>query len=196
MSYSSEDKLTFLAYNISELKLEDMAVEGVINIRREHKDGPVVRTVKIGNYKLSSLCAYSPDRLNEAEADLTTNEAMRNSIRVMRGGKEIGYINLEGVFHFTEAPCLYQAVAWGLTTGPGAIMYLEHERVKTIAAELTELARSARQHAHDDVAMAWRREYFLARARTLISKQTYRDDAGRDLPNIFWGVVEKRIFSA
>src|SRR3989344_1689511 len=121
VSYSCEDMLGFLEYNLSELKLENLAVSGVIKIRRDHKEGPVVRVVEISRNKLSCLCAYSRYHLNEVEATLAAVEAMRNDIRILRGSQEIGYINLEGVFHFTQAPCLYQGVAWGLATGQGAI---------------------------------------------------------------------------
>ena len=196
VSYSCEDMLGFLEYNLSELKLENLAVSGVIKIRRDHKEGPVVRVVEISRNKLSCLCAYSRYHLNEVEATLAAVEAMRNDIRILRGRQEIGYINLEGVFHFTQAPCLYQGVAWGLATGQGAIAHLSHDTVKNITATLTDRAKRARIYAPDTSALVWHRECFLLLARAFINRQNYRDDAGRDLPSMFWEVAEKRIISA
>src|SRR3989338_3974604 len=196
VSYSSEDMLRFLKYNLSELKLEDVTVTGVIYVYRDNKYGPVLRTVKFSPYLLSSVCAFSRNYLNEVEVDLAVGEVMRNSIRVLKGSQEIGYINLEGVFHFTQAPCLYQSVAWGLATGQGAIAHLSHDNVKNIATALTDWARRARRYAPDSSALAHRKEYFLLLAREFINRQNYRDDSGRDLPSMFWEVAEKRIISA
>jgi len=196
VSYSCEDMLDFLKYNLSELELEDFTVTGVIWVYRDNKYGPVLRTVEFSPYLLSSVCAFSRNYLNEVEVDLAVGEAMRNSIRVLKGSQEIGYINLEGVFHFTQAPCLYQGVAWGLATGQGAIAHLSHDTVKNITATLTDRAKRARIYAPDTSALVWHRECFLLLARAFINRQNYRDDAGRDLPSMFWEVAEKRIISA
>ena len=107
VSYSCEDMLDFLKYNLSELELEDFTVTGVIWVYRDNKYGPVLRTVEFSPYLLSSVCAFSRNYLNEVEVDLAVGEAMRNSIRVLKGSQEIGYINLEGVFHF---PCPFVCI--------------------------------------------------------------------------------------